>query len=76
MNVQGKNVVIYGGGISGLSAYQLVKEKGVDLLDVNVGLPEIDEVKMLTRSVCELQAMMTTTALIQRHRQGYLLVPI
>ena len=28
MNVQGKNVVIYGGGISGLSAYQLVKEKG------------------------------------------------
>ena len=28
MNIQGKNVVIYGGGISGLSAYQLVKEKG------------------------------------------------
>lgn len=33
------------------------QEKGVDLLDVNVGLPEIDEVKMLTRSVCELQAI-------------------
>ena len=28
MNILGKNVVIYGGGISGLSAYELVKEKG------------------------------------------------
>ena len=28
MNIFGKNVVIYGGGISGLSAYELVKEKG------------------------------------------------
>ena len=28
MNIFGKNVVIYGGGISGLSAYDLVKEKG------------------------------------------------
>ena len=28
MNLLGKNVVIYGGGISGLSAYELVKEKG------------------------------------------------
>ena len=28
MNIRGKNVVIYGGGISGLSAYELVKEKG------------------------------------------------
>ena len=28
MNLFGKNVVIYGGGISGLSAYELVKEKG------------------------------------------------
>ncbi len=28
MNLQGKNVVIYGGGISGISAYDLVKEKG------------------------------------------------
>ena len=28
MNLLGKNVVIYGGGISGLSAYDLVKEKG------------------------------------------------
>ena len=33
------------------------EEKGVDILDVNVGLPEIDEVNMLTRSVCELQAV-------------------
>jgi UDP-N-acetylmuramoylalanine--D-glutamate ligase len=28
MNVKGKNVVIYGGGISGVSAYELIKEKG------------------------------------------------
>ena len=28
MNVKGKNIVIYGGGISGTSAYELVKEKG------------------------------------------------
>ena len=33
------------------------QEKGVHLLDVNVGLPEIDEVEMLTRAVCELQAI-------------------
>ena len=33
------------------------QEKGVDILDVNVGLPEIDEVEMLRTSVCELQAV-------------------
>ena len=33
------------------------EEKGVHLLDVNVGLPEIDEVDMLTRSACEIQAI-------------------
>lgn len=33
------------------------QEKGVHLLDVNVGLPEIDEVDMLRRAVCELQAV-------------------
>ena len=33
------------------------QEKGVKILDVNVGLPEIDEVKMLTDAVCELQAV-------------------
>ena len=33
------------------------QEKGVHILDVNVGLPDIDEVGMLTRSVCELQAI-------------------
>ena len=33
------------------------QEKGVHVLDVNVGLPEIDEVRMLTDSVCELQAI-------------------
>lgn len=33
------------------------QEKGVHILDVNVGLPEIDEVKMLTDAVCELQAI-------------------
>ena len=33
------------------------QEKGVDILDVNVGLPEIDECKMLTRAVSELQAI-------------------
>ena len=35
------------------------EEKGVDVLDVNVGLPEINEVKMLTRTVCELQAIIS-----------------
>ena len=30
---------------------------GVQVLDVNVGLPEIDEVAMLTEAVCELQAV-------------------
>ena len=33
------------------------QEKGVDLLDVNVGLPDIDEVEMLKNAVCELQAV-------------------
>ena len=33
------------------------QEKGVHILDVNVGLPEIDEQKMLTDAVCELQAI-------------------
>lgn len=33
------------------------QEKGVDILDVNVGLPEIDEVKMLETVVSELQAI-------------------
>ena len=33
------------------------QERGVDILDVNVGLPEIDEPQMLTRAVCELQAI-------------------
>ena len=32
-------------------------EKGVHILDVNVGLPEIDEVSMLTEAVTELQAV-------------------
>ena len=31
--------------------------KGVHVLDVNVGLPGIDEVQMLTTSVCELQCV-------------------
>ena len=34
------------------------EEKGADILDVNVGLPEIDEPKMLTEAVCELQAIL------------------
>ncbi len=33
------------------------QEKGVHILDVNVGLPDIDEVSMLRRAVCELQAI-------------------
>ena len=33
------------------------EEKGAHILDVNVGLPEIDEVQMLRRVVCELQAI-------------------
>ena len=33
------------------------QEKGVDILDVNVGLPEIDEVQMLKTAVTELQAI-------------------
>ena len=33
------------------------EEKGAHILDVNVGLPEIDEVQMLRNVVCELQAV-------------------
>ena len=33
------------------------QEKGAKILDVNVGLPEIDEKKMLTDAVCALQAI-------------------
>ena len=33
------------------------QEKGVHILDVNVGLPDIDEVAMLKNTVCELQAV-------------------
>ncbi len=33
------------------------QEKGVHVLDVNVGLPDIDETKMLKNAVCELQAI-------------------
>lgn len=33
------------------------QEKGVHILDVNVGLPGIDEEKMLKNAVCELQAV-------------------
>ncbi len=33
------------------------QEKGVHILDVNVGLPEIDEAQMLESAVCELQAI-------------------
>lgn len=33
------------------------QEKGVHILDVNVGLPDIDEVEMLKTTVCELQAI-------------------
>lgn len=33
------------------------EEAGADILDVNVGLPEIDEPALLTETVCELQAV-------------------
>ncbi|MBO5059410.1 MAG: homocysteine S-methyltransferase family protein [Clostridia bacterium] len=33
------------------------QEKGVHILDVNVGLPDIDECEMLKNTVCELQAV-------------------
>lgn len=33
------------------------EEKGVHILDVNVGLPDIDEVEMMKNAVCELQAV-------------------
>ena len=33
------------------------QEKGVHVLDVNVGLPDINEVDMITEAVCELQAI-------------------
>lgn len=36
------------------------QERGVHVLDVNVGLPEIDEVSMLKNAVCELQAILDT----------------
>lgn len=34
------------------------QEKGVHILDVNVGLPEIDECKMMTTAVTELQSVL------------------
>ncbi|MBQ8431514.1 MAG: homocysteine S-methyltransferase family protein [Clostridia bacterium] len=34
------------------------EEAGVDILDVNVGLPDIDEVTLLTDAVCRLQAIL------------------
>ncbi len=34
------------------------EEQGVHILDVNVGLPEIDEVRVLTDAVCSLQAIL------------------
>ena len=34
------------------------QERGVHILDVNVGLPEIDEAELLTTAVCELQAVL------------------
>ncbi len=33
------------------------QDKGVHILDVNVGLPDIDEAKMLCSAVCELQSV-------------------
>ena len=33
------------------------EEAGADILDVNVGLPEVDEAELLTEAVCELQAV-------------------
>ena len=33
------------------------QDKGVHILDVNVGIPDIDEVQMITKAVCELQAI-------------------
>ncbi len=33
------------------------QEKGVQILDVNVGLPDIDETVMLTNAVCKLQSV-------------------
>ncbi len=33
------------------------EERGVDILDVNVGMPGIDECELLTLAVCELQAV-------------------
>ena len=33
------------------------QEKGVHILDVNVGLPDVDEVHMLKNTVCELQVI-------------------
>ena len=33
------------------------QEKGVDVLDVNVGIPDIDEVSTLKNVICELQAV-------------------
>lgn len=34
------------------------QERGVQILDVNVGLPDVDEVAMLTRATAELQAIL------------------
>lgn len=41
-----------------LNEGQAQAEKGVQILDVNVGLPEIDEAEMLLRALTELQAVL------------------
>ncbi len=42
-------------------------EKGVHILDVNVGLPEIDEKSIICEVVTELQVV-SDTSLANRHR--------
>ncbi len=40
-----------------ISEAVLQEDKGADMLDVNVGLPEIDEVDFLTRAIKEIQSV-------------------
>lgn len=46
------------------------QEKGAHILDVNVGLPEIDEVSMLSDAVCKLQAIIDLPLQIDTSNTG------
>ena len=52
------------------------QEKGVQILDVNVGLPEIDEEKMMVTAVSELQAVLDLPLQIDTVKPGAMENPL